>query len=116
MREIGDARVWAGRHWRHAVTHGAQIGRRVAAHITMHYFQPMRQKRDVASGGGGVGPPPPGRCPYEAVLRGPLFAALDLDLVARCLTAAAVFDAGSTAFVGCVLPRRPFAATTRIAR
>jgi hypothetical protein len=42
MREIGDARVWAGLHWRHAIRHGEQIGRRVAAHVTKHYFQPIR--------------------------------------------------------------------------
>jgi hypothetical protein len=42
MREIGDARVWAGLHWRHAIRHGEQIGRRVAAHVTKHYFQPTR--------------------------------------------------------------------------
>jgi hypothetical protein len=39
MREIGNARVWAGLHWRHAIRHGEQIGRRVAAHVTKHYFR-----------------------------------------------------------------------------
>jgi hypothetical protein len=42
MREIGDARVWAGLHWRHAIRHGMQVGRRVAAHVTRHYFRPTR--------------------------------------------------------------------------
>jgi hypothetical protein len=42
MREIADARVWAGLHWRHSLQHGAQIGRRVAAHVTKHYFQPVQ--------------------------------------------------------------------------
>ena len=42
MREIGNARIWAGLHWRHAVRHGAQVGRRVAAHVTRHYFRPAR--------------------------------------------------------------------------
>jgi hypothetical protein len=41
MREIGDARVWGGLHWRHAVRHGEQIGRRVAAHVTKNYFRPL---------------------------------------------------------------------------
>jgi hypothetical protein len=42
MREIGNARVWAGLHWRHAIRHGEQIGRRVAAHVTKHYFREMK--------------------------------------------------------------------------
>jgi PAP2 superfamily len=42
MREIGNARVWAGLHWRHSIQHGAWIGRRVASHVTRHYFQPVR--------------------------------------------------------------------------
>lgn len=39
-REIDDARVWAGLHWRHAMRDGAQIGRRVARHVARHYFRP----------------------------------------------------------------------------
>jgi hypothetical protein len=38
MREIGNSRVWAGLHWRHAIRHGEQVGRRVAAHVTRNYF------------------------------------------------------------------------------
>jgi hypothetical protein len=45
MREIGDARVWGGLHWRHAVRDGEQIGRRVAAHVTRHYFRPRRGRK-----------------------------------------------------------------------
>lgn len=41
MKEIGDARVWAGLHWRHSVHHGAQIGRRVAALVAKRYFRPL---------------------------------------------------------------------------
>ena len=40
MREIGDARVWAGLHWRQAINDGMKIGRRVAAKVTKHYFRP----------------------------------------------------------------------------
>ena len=40
-REIGNARIWGGLHWRHAITHGEQIGRRVAAHVSKHYFGPV---------------------------------------------------------------------------
>jgi hypothetical protein len=42
MREIGDARVWAGLHWRHAIQDGMKIGRRVAAHVGKHYFKPVK--------------------------------------------------------------------------
>ena len=38
-REIGNARIWGGLHWRHSIQHGAQVGRRVAAHITRNYFE-----------------------------------------------------------------------------
>jgi hypothetical protein len=44
MREIGDARVWGGLHWRHSVQHGAQIGRRVAAHVARDFFRPTLTK------------------------------------------------------------------------
>jgi hypothetical protein len=41
MREIGDARVWAGLHWRQAIRDGMKIGRRVAATVTKHCFRPI---------------------------------------------------------------------------
>jgi hypothetical protein len=41
LREIANARVWGGLHWRHSVNHGAQIGRRVAAHVSRNYFRPV---------------------------------------------------------------------------
>jgi hypothetical protein len=40
MREIDDARVWAGLHWRHSLRHGAQIGRKVVKHVCDKFFQP----------------------------------------------------------------------------
>jgi hypothetical protein len=40
MREIDDARVWAGLHWRHSMRHGGQIGRQVARHVTKNFFLP----------------------------------------------------------------------------
>lgn len=40
MREIYDARVWAGLHWRHSMMHGAQIGRKVAKHVWDNFFRP----------------------------------------------------------------------------
>jgi hypothetical protein len=45
MQEIGDARVWAGLHWRHSVRHGEQIGRRVTTHVTTHFFRPSSRGR-----------------------------------------------------------------------
>ena len=42
LGEIGNARVWGGLHWRHAIRDGALIGGRVAAHVQWHHFQPTR--------------------------------------------------------------------------
>jgi PAP2 superfamily len=39
-KEIGNARIWGGLHWRHSVNHGAQIGRHVAAHVVRNFFVP----------------------------------------------------------------------------
>jgi hypothetical protein len=41
MREIYDARVWAGLHWRHSMMHGAQIGRKVAKYVSDNFFLPV---------------------------------------------------------------------------
>ncbi len=40
MQQIGDARVWAGLHWRTSITHGEQVGRRVTAHVVGRHFRP----------------------------------------------------------------------------
>jgi hypothetical protein len=40
VREIYNARVWAGLHWRHSTRHGAQIGRKVAKHVCDNFFRP----------------------------------------------------------------------------
>ncbi len=37
-RELADARVWGGLHWRYSTTDGSQIGRAVAKHIADHFF------------------------------------------------------------------------------
>lgn len=42
MREVGNARVWAGLHWRRSIRHGEQVGRHVAKHVTRNYFRPVR--------------------------------------------------------------------------
>ncbi len=43
-REIDDARVWAGLHWRHSMRDGNQIGRKVARHVSKHFFRPKGEK------------------------------------------------------------------------
>lgn len=42
-RQIDDARVWAGLHWRHSMRHGDQIGRHVAKHVTRSFFEPAKR-------------------------------------------------------------------------
>jgi hypothetical protein len=42
IREIIDARVWAGIHYRTSVAHGAVIGRQVAHWISKKYFRPVQ--------------------------------------------------------------------------
>jgi hypothetical protein len=42
LREIIDARVWAGIHFRTADTQGAVLGKRVAHYLKKHYFQAVR--------------------------------------------------------------------------
>ena len=42
LNEIGNARVWAGLHWRQSIHDGARIGARVAAHVQATQFRPTR--------------------------------------------------------------------------
>jgi len=42
LAEVGNACVWSGRNWRHALRDGALIGGRVASHVQWHHFQPTR--------------------------------------------------------------------------
>ncbi|MBI4904300.1 MAG: vanadium-dependent haloperoxidase [Acidobacteria bacterium] len=42
IREMDNARVWAGLHWRHSMYHGADIARQVARHVCDNFFQPVR--------------------------------------------------------------------------
>ncbi len=41
-REIMDARIWGGLHWRFSMDAGSRIGRRVASHVSKHFFRPQR--------------------------------------------------------------------------
>jgi hypothetical protein len=42
LKEIIDARVWGGIHFRTADVQGAVIGKKVAHSLRKHYFQPLR--------------------------------------------------------------------------
>jgi hypothetical protein len=39
VREINDARIWPGLHWRHSMRDGNRLGRKVAEHVFDNYFQ-----------------------------------------------------------------------------
>jgi hypothetical protein len=39
MKQIDDARVWAGLHWRNSMKDGGKLGARVARHVLNHYFR-----------------------------------------------------------------------------
>jgi hypothetical protein len=41
LKEIIDARVWGGIHFRTADTQGAALGNKVAHYLKKHYFQPL---------------------------------------------------------------------------
>ena len=41
LKEVIDARVWGGIHFRTADVQGAVIGKKVARHLRRHYFQPV---------------------------------------------------------------------------
>jgi hypothetical protein len=45
LKEVIDARVWAGIHFRTADTQGAVVGKQVAHYLKKHYFQPVRRHR-----------------------------------------------------------------------
>jgi PAP2 superfamily len=42
LKEVTDARVWAGIHFRTADTQGAALGKKVAQYLKKHYFQPVQ--------------------------------------------------------------------------
>jgi PAP2 superfamily len=44
LKEVIDARVWAGIHFRTADTQGAVLGKKVVHYMTRHYFQPKRRR------------------------------------------------------------------------
>jgi hypothetical protein len=41
LKEIIDARVWGGIHFRTACVQGSVLGKKVAHYLRMHYFQPI---------------------------------------------------------------------------
>ena len=42
-REIFDARVWAGLHWRFSTEAGNDIGAGIAEHVAKHFFRPVQE-------------------------------------------------------------------------
>jgi hypothetical protein len=42
LKEVIDARVWAGIHFRTADVQGSALGKKVAQYLKKHYFQPVR--------------------------------------------------------------------------
>ena len=40
-KEVIDARIWGGIHFRTGDVHGAVLGKRVAHWVGQHYFQPL---------------------------------------------------------------------------
>src|SRR5882724_8199760 len=42
LKELIDARVWSGIHFRTADTQGAVLGKKVAQYLDKHYFQPVQ--------------------------------------------------------------------------
>jgi hypothetical protein len=39
MKDVSDARVWGGLHYRNSMDEGNALGHRVADHVTRNYFQ-----------------------------------------------------------------------------
>ena len=52
LKEVINARVWAGIHFRTADMQGAVLGKKVARYLKKHYFQPVRGKKDRRTGPG----------------------------------------------------------------
>jgi hypothetical protein len=50
LKEIIDARVWGGIHFRTADTQGAVLGRKVAHWERKHYFQPVGESGSGEAG------------------------------------------------------------------
>jgi hypothetical protein len=48
LKEVIDARVWAGIHFRTADMQGAVLGNKVAHYLKKHYFQPVQGGRSIS--------------------------------------------------------------------
>ena len=42
MKEVVDARVWGGIHFRYADQQGALMGKKIGFWLQKHYFRPIR--------------------------------------------------------------------------
>jgi hypothetical protein len=45
VKEVSEARIWAGFHYRTSTEVGADMGRRIGAHVAANYLQPVRRRR-----------------------------------------------------------------------
>jgi hypothetical protein len=45
VKEVSEARIWAGFHYRTSTEVGADMGRRIGAHVVANYLQPVRRRR-----------------------------------------------------------------------
>jgi hypothetical protein len=50
IRQIDDARVWSGLHWRHSMRDGDRIGRAVARRVFLENFRPARERHWSSDG------------------------------------------------------------------
>ena len=41
LRDLTDARIYGGLHWRRSMQHGAEVARKVAAYVYDNFFQPQ---------------------------------------------------------------------------
>jgi hypothetical protein len=44
QKQVADARVWAGLHWRFSTLAGEKIGNDLANYVFAHYFQPVGKR------------------------------------------------------------------------
>jgi hypothetical protein len=50
IKEVTDARVWGGMHFRTSAEHGAELGKQVAKWVAKNHFQPVNQTREMPCG------------------------------------------------------------------
>src|SRR5262249_26442424 len=59
VREVSDARVFAGIHWRFDVAAGGALGYEVGNYVVSHCLRPAFESEDDGGGGAALAPGPP---------------------------------------------------------